>query len=110
MSFACGTSITDIALLEIKLCPAKQSVPASQLTEECDPFNCNSSVLMNETLKTMCHAFVKSVKDNRDHPLNARLPTRKDGIRYSNRTSDKSSYLPDAERKSAILVNKEYLC
>ena len=46
---------------------------------------------LDETLKTMCHAFVRRVKDNRDHPLNARLPTRKDGIRYSNQTSDKSS-------------------
>ena len=47
----------------------------------------------------MCHRFARRVKDNRDHPLNARLPTRKDGIRYSNQTSDKSSYLPDAELK-----------
>ena len=68
--------------------------------------------LLNETLKTMCHAFVKRVKDNRDHPLYARLPTSNDGIRYSHRTSNKSSYLPRCrteKRKSAILVNKEYL-
>ena len=54
----------------------------------------------NETLKTICHAFVIRVKDNRDHPLNARLPTRKEGTRHLNRTSDKSSYLPDAEPKN----------
>ena len=50
--------------------------------------------LLHETPKTMCLAFVRRVKDNGDHPLNARMPTRKDGIHYSNRTSDDSSYLP----------------
>ena len=35
-----------------------------------------------------CITSVSRVKDNRDHPLNARLPTRKDGIRYSKRSSD----------------------
>ena len=52
---------------------------------------------LNETLKPMCHAFVRRVKDNLDHPLNARLLTKKDGIFYSNQTSDLLLLINDPE-------------
>ena len=106
--------ITQLQQKEIESC---QKLALQIIYPEVDDYHERLAAAMlptlNETLKTMCHAFVRRVKENRDHPLNARLPTRKDGIRYSNRTSDKSIYLPRCrteKRRSAILVNKEFLC